>query len=179
MEGLAAFDSAIENPAPIMEEFAPAQFFEFSDAEKLSLPSFSRFAAGVEIGGEAVDVGSGARSRSVKTEVIYDTTIVDSPTVKRPGLPYALDAAMFLKMSSSDTQRGRGLDRYAPPLGARSRMDLQPDRWVVAGADDLKLRGDIGSDGSKLGTQLALQQFLAENPDQRGNLQIVLTEEAA
>ena len=179
MEGLAAFGSTIEQPTTTTEEFAPAQFFEFSDAEKLSLPSFGRFAAGVEIGGDAVDVGSGTRSRSVKTEVIYDTTIVDSPTVKRPGLPYALDAAMLLTMSTSATQRGRGLDRYAPPLGARSRMDLQPDRWVVAGADDLKLRGDIGSDGSKLGTQLALQRFLAENPDQRGNLQIVLTEEAA
>src|SRR5262249_38953250 len=75
MEGLVAFGSIIDQPATTTEEFAPAQFFEFSDAEKLSLPSFSRFAAGVEVGGEAVDLGSGTRSRAVITPLIYDTTI--------------------------------------------------------------------------------------------------------
>ncbi|OAI44437.1 hypothetical protein AYO43_09125 [Nitrospira sp. SCGC AG-212-E16] len=179
MEGLATFGSVITHPATTTEEFAPAQFFEFSDAQKLSLPSFGRFAAGVELGGEAIDVGRGTRSRAVITPLVYDTTIVDSPTVKRPGLPYALDAAMLLTMSSIGTARGRGLDRYAPPIGARSRMDLQPDRWVVAGAADLKLCAAIAGDGSKLGTQLALQRFLTENPDQQGHLQVVLVEEAA
>ena len=36
--------------APTQEEFAPAQFFEMSDAEKLSRPSFDRYDAGISIG---------------------------------------------------------------------------------------------------------------------------------
>jgi hypothetical protein len=179
MEGLAVFNSSIEQPPTTTEEFAPAQFFEFSDAEKLSLPSFSRFSAGVEIGGEVVDIGSGTRSRTVITPLVYNTTIVDSPTVKRPGALYALDATVLLTMSVSGMTRGRGLDRYAPPVGARSRMDLEPDRWVIAGVDDLKLRDDITGDGSKLGAHLALQRFLADNPEQQGHLQVVLAGEAS
>jgi hypothetical protein len=86
---------------------------------------------------------------------------------------------MQLTMSSSATPPGRGLDRYAPPVGARTRVDLEPDHWVVAGVTDLALRGDIAADGTKLGAQIALQRFLADNPEQRGNLQIVMVEEVA
>ena len=37
---------------PVKEFFAPAQFFEMSDDEKLSRPSFEPMAAGVSIGSE-------------------------------------------------------------------------------------------------------------------------------
>ena len=72
-----------------------------------------------------------------------------------------------------------GLGRYAPPVGTPSRVILAPDRWVIAGANDLKLHPDIDTDGSKLGAQLALDRFLAANADQRGQLQVVMFEEAA
>ena len=179
MEGLTAFATTFDTAAPVTEEFAPAQFFDFSDSEKLSLPSFSRFAAGLEFGGDAVDVGSGARARADMTPLVYDTTIIDSPTVRRPGLPYKLADTLVMAMGRDSGGRGRGLGRYAPPIGARTRIDLQPDRWVIAGTSDLALRGDIGSDGSKMGAQVALRRFLAANPDQQGQLQIVLAEEAA
>jgi hypothetical protein len=178
MEGLTAFATTFDTAAVVSEEFAPAQFFEFSDSEKLSLPSFSRFPAGLEFGGDAVDVGSGPRARADMTPLIYDTTIIDS-TVRRPGLPYKLADALMMTMGRSTAGQGRGLGRYAPPAGERVRMDLAPDRWVIAGTSDLTLRGDITSDGSKLGAQIALRRFLAANPDQHGQLQIVLAEEAA
>jgi len=56
---------------------------------------------------------------------------------------------------------------------------LASDRWIVAGTSDLAARADISSDGSKLGTHLALQHYLATNPAETGTLQIVLTQEAA
>ena len=46
---LSAFGNATPR-ARRREEFAPAQFLDLTDAEKLSLPSFSRFDAGVELG---------------------------------------------------------------------------------------------------------------------------------
>jgi hypothetical protein len=179
IDGIVAFGNPIDQPKPTTEEFAPAQFFEFSDAEKLSLPSFSRFSGGVEIGSDVVDLGQSTRSRAVITQLVYDTTIVDSPTDKRPGLAYALGAAAQLAMSRSATPPGRRFDRYAPPVGARTRIDLQADQWVVAGTADLTLRGEVATDGTKLGAQLALRRFLADNPDQQGSLQVVRAEEVA
>ena len=61
-------------PAPVgatREEFAPAQFFEMSDAEKLSRPSFSEFDAGVAIGGDPLPHTDFMRQREVAYEVIY------------------------------------------------------------------------------------------------------------
>ena len=58
-------------PTPTREEFAPAQFFEMSDAEKLSRPSFSEFDAGVAIGGDPLPHADFMRQRDVAYEVIY------------------------------------------------------------------------------------------------------------
>jgi hypothetical protein len=153
---------------------------EFSDAEKLSLPSFSKFDAGVEIAGDAIDLGSGAApKRAVVTSLSYDTTIFDS-VGQRPGKEdYTLGLGTLLAMNGRAMAQPTGLGRYAPPAGTPSRVSLAPDRWVIAGTDDLVLRPDITSDGSKLGAQLALNRFLAANTDQHGQLQIVMFEEAA
>jgi hypothetical protein len=177
MDGVTAFTTTFQQPPTATEEFAPAQYFEFSDADKLSLPSFCRFDAGVEIAGDAIDIGSSERRRAVVTQFSYDTTIFDSVS-KRPG-DYTLGAVALLAMNGRAMAPRVGLSRYAPLAGTPSRVSLAPDRWVIAGTNDLTLRPDISTDGSKLGAQLALKNFLAANADQRGRLQVVLFEEAA
>ena len=37
--------------APLREQFAPAQFIDMTDAQKLSSQSFERYEAGVQVGG--------------------------------------------------------------------------------------------------------------------------------
>jgi hypothetical protein len=178
MDGVTAFTTTFQQPPTTTEEFAPAQYFEFSDAEKLSLPSFNKFDAGVEIAGDATDIGSGSPKHAVVTQLTYDTTIFDSVSQK-PGKTYVLGAGALQAMNGRVMAQPAGLSRYAPPAGTPSRVTLAPDRWVIAGANDLVLRSEITSDGSKLGAQLALNRFLAANADQRGQLQVVLLEEAA
>jgi hypothetical protein len=178
IDGVTAFTTTFQQPPTATEEFAPAQYFEFSDAEKLSLPSFSKFEAGVEIAADVIDLGSGARSRAVVTPFTYDTTIFDSVS-KRPGKDYTLGMGALLAMNGRAMAQPTGLGRYAPPAGTPSRVTFAPDRWVIAGTDDLASRPDIGSDCSKVGAQLALKRFLATNTDQRGQLQVVMFEEAA
>jgi len=178
MDALSVFGSTITQPRSTSEEFAPAQFLELTDAQKLSLPSFSRFDAGVEVGGDAIDLGQSPRTRAVMTPFTYNTTIVDTFAAKRAGNPYVLDASALLAMNDTAGAPRRGLDRYAPPPGSAPRVVLEPERWVVAGVADLALRADIASDGSKLGAQLALERHLVAYPEQRGRLQIVLAEEA-
>jgi hypothetical protein len=57
--------------AATQEEFAPAQFFAMSDAEKLSRPSFSKYNAGISIGGEQLPAVDFMRQRNIAYEVIY------------------------------------------------------------------------------------------------------------
>ena len=89
IDNLTVLGAAVADPAPVTEEFAPGQFLMLSDAEQLSLPSFSPMNAGVEVGATAVDLGSGTRTRAVATPFQYDTTIIDTQT-RRPG-PALLD----------------------------------------------------------------------------------------
>ena len=160
------------------EEFAPAQFLDLTDAEKLSLPSFSRFDAGVEIGVGAVDLGQSDRSRAVLTSIAYDTTVIDSQPLPPAAPPYKLGLAAALVLNASVGRLAPGLGRYAPAPGTPPLVALAADQWVVASTADLGHRADIASDGSKLGAHLALQRYLSANPGEAGGLQIVLANEA-
>ena len=55
------------------EHFAPAQFIELSEEEKLSRPSFERFTAGAQIQSSKVDT-----STHIAKGLIYDQIIVDN-----------------------------------------------------------------------------------------------------
>jgi hypothetical protein len=156
---------------PTTEEFAQAQFEELSDAQKLSLPSFTRLAAGAEIGGDQIDLGHSARLRSVATPLAYDTTIIDSPTVHRPGGTYSPTAAVQLAMN--------GRSAGARPSTPAPRIRLAADAYVIAGTADLTLRSDLASDSTKRGALQALAQYLDSNPSARGQLQVVRAQEAA
>ena len=61
-------------PDTIQDDFAPAQFFELSEDEKLQRPSFEQHAAGVRVAGGAVRTGT-----SVPASATYETFFVDTP----------------------------------------------------------------------------------------------------
>ncbi len=66
-------------PPSVQESFAPAQYFDLSDAEKLSSPSFERFDSGIRVGEpEKLDTGYAA-AREVKYELKY----IDSARERR------------------------------------------------------------------------------------------------
>jgi hypothetical protein len=178
VDSLTAFGQPTAASGTTTEEFAAAQFLEMSDAEKLSLPSFSRFDAGVELGAGAVDLGHGSRTRAVLTPIGYDTTIIDSRVPHRPGGPYRPGLPAVLALNGSADRPAPGLGRYAPGPGTVPRVTLDADQWVVANTSDLGRRSDIPSDGTKLGAHLALQRYLSVNPGEAAGLQLVLTSEA-
>jgi hypothetical protein len=177
-DDLTVLGAAVTDPAPATEEFAPGQFLDLSDADRLSLPSFSPMDAGVEVGAATVDLGSGNRARAVATPFEYDTTIVDTQA-QRPGTGYTIAETALLAFNARTQGAAPGLARYAPSAGAPPLVALAPERWVVAGTADLALHADVATDGSKLGTKLALGTYLAANPSAAGELQVVLAAEAA
>jgi hypothetical protein len=150
-------------------EFALAQFVDMTDDQKLSLPSFQQLNAGIDIGGDGIDLGQSGRTRSVSTSLAYETTIIDSATQQRPGTSYVLSWESQLAMHA------RLVDFVVPP----PLVTLATEQYIIAGSADLKARPDVASDGTKHGALAALIAYVNANPAARGQLQIVLASEAA
>ena len=72
------------------EEFAPAQFFDMSDAEKLSRPSFAQYDAGVTIGEEIGPKTDFMQTREVSYEVIYVPEHQPTPRFRYARAPVVL-----------------------------------------------------------------------------------------
>jgi hypothetical protein len=150
-------------------EFALAQFVEMTDDQKLSLPSFQPLNAGIDIGGDGLDLGQSGRPRSVATSLAYETTVIDSAAQQRPGASYVLSWESQLAMHARVVAFA-----VPPPL-----VTLATEQYIVAGSADLKARPDVASDGTKRGALAALNAYVHANPTSRGQLQIVLASEAA
>jgi uncharacterized protein DUF6603 len=177
LNSLTAFGDATTPSGLTSEEFAPAQFLDLTDAEKLSLPSFSAFDSGVEVGGDATDLGKSSRTRAVITPISYVTTTLDSRVAPVPKSTYRPSLTTVLALGDSASSPQPGLGRYHPPPDTQPLVTLSPDRWTITNTD-LTIQTDIPCNGSKLDAHLALNQYLATHPDDPADLQIVLTQEA-
>jgi hypothetical protein len=176
VDNLTVFNAAIADPDRTSDEFAPGQYLDLSDADKLSLPSFSRFPSGVQAGQHTYDLGSSSRPRTIPSPLTYDTTILDSQPAP-PGPAYTLSHATLLAMNGSSQPTQPGLGRYAPAPGGAPLVTLATEQWAIATVSTLQPQADLPTTGSKLAARQALHDYLAEHPDQAGQLQTVLTTE--
>jgi hypothetical protein len=171
------------------EQFALGQFTEGrTEDEQLRSPSFDRMPAGVRVHAEAVD---GQPQRPVKngperTVVLEYETIVVEPPGDPPAKPleetYKPSESRLLQLGETGAAgmaelRRVGRAKFAgdggvavsivePEFVIRSRVGLAPPIGVP------------DTDGSFSSAEEALSSFLAENPDERDNVQIVRKEEA-
>jgi hypothetical protein len=163
------------------EQFAAAQFFELSDEEKLSLPSFQAMAAGVELG-EADAVKAG---QSAPLDLDYETQIVESPIERARALEllYAPDGEVFMALQGQGaaaiaSAHTSADGKYLAP-GTESPVWLGDERLVVVDSDELTVRQDVLAEpGSAIAAKQALDQHLREHPEERDALQVVSVQEA-
>jgi hypothetical protein len=156
----------------VRDYFAPAQFAQMSDDEKLSRPSFELMDAGVRLGAAAA-----ACDAPVGTELRYETIIVDTPWDSHGGPPYPIRGVVLGILSGmnaaafSDPAR-TGLGSFVTP-GTVSGIQLDDQAFVVAGVDDHGPRLEIAAPGPAGAVALALKSHLAEHPEERDRLQVV------
>ena len=150
------------------EEFAPAQFFAMSDAEKLSRPSFSKYNAGISIGGEQLPAADFMHQRDVAYEVIYLPE--HAPVRVKFGMPPGL--SQFSMAGAAVAQSPLSQARRAPsPLG--DRVSVDDDRYVVVSAENLGLfRSDLVFD-TVTAADLALRGLFSERPELTGTIQVM------
>jgi hypothetical protein len=164
----------------VTDEFAPAQFNQMSDADKLSAPSFEPMPAGFTVSDGAVAFG-----KQYDTDIEFETFIIDSVTAPhRPAPRYPLSLTATLAMAKSGAAaRGAlfttGIHASEPAPGTPPLVSMSAETYVIAGVDDLAVRADLATPGGKAATMAALARHLAANPGDAGSLQIIPTYELA
>jgi hypothetical protein len=153
--------------SPILEEFPPAQFFDMSDAEKLSRPSFAQYDAGVAIGEEIEPKTDYMQSRDVSYEVIYVPEHQPTPRFQIPGL-----LSGFSRAGSAVSNSPLSRSRTAPsPLSASAAVLV--DRYAVVSTEDLSLHEAGAFFDTATSADQVLQGLVAQNPELSGKLQVM------
>jgi hypothetical protein len=162
---------------PIQEQFAPAQFFTLTDAEKLSRRSFERYDAGVRV--TSTDGLDG--DHYVRRDVVYELSYIDS---QRSLLP-APDPVSPFPTAFGRWASGGAIAR-SPLSGARTRpsalapdaVTVRPERFTVVRARDLSPLARAPSANSESEARSAMRRLIAQDPTLAGELEVVPAFEA-
>ena len=164
--------SAASIPSYVQEFFAPAQFEEMNDAEKLSRPSFERMDAGFSIASNAVTIGDG-----IGTPVRFNTIIAYQPDAAQTR--YALSeaeqtAALGHSASAHAPLFSTGNEKFAPAPATPPLTELIEGKYWIVDADTLGIEMSAMSSPSTKGSAYQiLREYLESKPARRGRLEIV------
>jgi hypothetical protein len=168
-QGSAAETLATE---PVQEQFAPAQFFDMSDAQKLASRSFERQAGGVRLS----DTARLASDCAIRRVVEYDRHVIyppgEQPKQRRFVLPDFLSFAQWAVQgaiaSSPLSQARSGRSALAP-----GPVRLEQEHYAVVKAGDLRPVEEGAVAGSEAGARDLLEGILRAEPALAGELLVV------
>jgi hypothetical protein len=150
------------------EQFAPAQFLEMSDAEKLSRKSFEKYDAGVRIGGGDRPAADYSTGLDVAYEVLY------VPEKKKP-VRFKLPQFLFdaLVKGSAVAQSPLSFEKRAPSGLGTEKVALSGEKFAVAMTKDLTLHGEDLVFDSEAEAHAALRRAVERDPALTRELQVV------
>ena len=163
---------------PATDRFAPAQFEQMSDADKLSRPSFEKMDAGVTVAS-----GDLRMSTALGRELVYETRLIDTAFPggavgeHRPEVA-AVEAALAVGATAMSGLRAAGARGYQV-AGRAPLLALTGELFAVSSAVDLTARADIAAPGEKGAVLAALARHLALHPEDNDALQVVPLHELA
>jgi hypothetical protein len=167
----------------IQDFFAPAQFFEMSDDEKLSRPSFEPMTAGVSFGSDEFVFTDNADDWLEAEAIEYETITVDKQTnePRRSGPKdlYKLSPellgkhARFGAAGASDLRR-TGNTKYRTTT---DKYRVVKEGWSVVATADLSVQPVPGIEAGKPATYSeaaqALRKMRQQDPTKAGGLKIL------
>jgi hypothetical protein len=171
----------------VTEFFAPAQFFEMSDDEKLSRPSFEKMAAGVQIGSHDFTFPTNTdptnNDELLEDEIGYETKLVtdESPPPEPPNKPplHPLNFDLFriqarFGAAGVSELRRTGTAKFRTTVG---KHRVAKEGWSIVATDDLTPQPIPGADGhtevSYSVAKQGLRQLQQENPAQAARFKIL------
>ncbi|MCL4298420.1 MAG: hypothetical protein KJ077_21975 [Anaerolineae bacterium] len=154
------------------ELFAPAQFFEMSDAQKLSSQSFERYDSGVKlVDSEALD-GDYAVRRVVTYELFYideQRALLQQPEPHMPDLLAFEGWALSGAIANSPLSHARnGRSALAPEA-----VQVDQEAYAVVNASDLRLAEAGTLAASEAGAQRLMEGLIRGNPALEGEILVV------
>jgi hypothetical protein len=173
----------------VKDFFAPAEFFEMSDDEKLSRPSFESMAAGVTFGSDQFVFSTDERDCLEVNAIEFETWILDKDAnemrhsdpedVNNPKALYRLTATL-LGQQARFGAAGRSQMRRTGSARYRSTLDkyqVVKEGWSIVAAADLKVQELPGVEAGKPASYeeavQALRQLRQQQSAQRGTLKIL------
>lgn len=168
-----------ETPASVAGQFAPAQYNEMSDADKLADRSFVPLPAGVAIG--AADIETGSESN---LDLEYDVQIIDDLLLPARGGPkYQMTAPVMAAVAGQSAAalslvRCTGNSKFIK-AGTTSSISNRDTSSVVAGTADLRVNYAIspGAGASDYQARAALAAHLQAHPEDEGRYQVIFAHE--
>lgn len=167
------------NYSTVQDQFAPAQFFDLSDNDKLSRPSYELHDAGLVMNSTLVKNGA-----IVPKTTDYETYFIDTPGALRvdEGVPqpFPWGNIIVVMQTGAAAQKAigtAGSRRYTAPGNP-----IQVAELAFAIADTASLTAQAGSPATKTtysDVHAQLAATLAASPAKRDSLQIVATHELA
>jgi Family of unknown function (DUF6603) len=160
----------------LTEPFAPAQFTDMSDADKVSSQSYEPFDAGVQFGDAPLRGGKDApRTIQYVTKIIDDYEKVSRVTVLYQ-MPAAVHAALTATRASAAAAT-TGLRAFA--VDVPGPIAVKGTGYLIASTLDLTPRTDVlPSATTYYEAKITLANFLVAHPEQRDNVQVLAVQEA-
>jgi hypothetical protein len=161
------------NTSTVEEFFAPAQFEELDDAQRLSRPSFEKMPAGVKMSSTTTDIQT---SKVVGRNVTYETIILDTRSRRLPlGKFFGERLGTFsalLRGNAVAKSRLSFVNNAEPVLGP-GKIAVAQEGYTVVGTADLSPFDGNASFGSETGAQRYMQELIQQHPALVGQLQVV------
>jgi hypothetical protein len=160
----------------VTEEFAPANFFDKSDNEKLSSPSFDRMTSGFKVTGATSLVMPTAVNKSVEYELTY---LHKARTQRTRPVKYLMAKHVFQASTKASAVAASTLSyaRNRVSVNAPESVALQPPAYGIANVSDMRLAGPDLVASSYTEAAQKLSALVARRPELRDQVQILTQQE--
>jgi hypothetical protein len=152
----------------VREEFAPAQFFALSDAEKLARKSFESYDAGVQVG----DANSPVADYVVALDVVYEVIYIP---LRQARTFFKLAKGFFdaLVRGAAVSKSAFAYAPRAPSVLATPKVAVVQETYAVALSRDVSLFRDDLVFASEEEAHQAMRTLTAQDPRRVSELQVV------
>jgi hypothetical protein len=174
---------------PVRDFFAPAQFFEMSDDEKLSRPSFEPMPAGISLGSDEFRLSADSNDWLEVEAIKFETIIVDKErNESRPSAaeekyqltPELLVIQARFGAAGASALRRSGRARYRTTMG---KHRVVKEGWSIVATEDLTVESLPGIEDGKPAiyseAAQALRKLRQNNPEKAAGLKILRFSEIA
>ena len=164
--------ATLSREAYVKEQFAPAQFFEMSDSEKLSRKSFEKLDGGITLSDE---VNALKFSYFVKRELEYETIVIDNNYKRFIGLVQKLLGffAGFLLKGNAVAKSKLSWKYQSDVAPKREKVEVFQEGFSVVSKDDLTLLDDQSAGESETEAIGLMREKMDADPDLKDKIQVV------